>query len=112
MPPYYFLATKLETDGNISFDMIKQCMRLGSNVLTEECFLLKVRHISDNKTQQFKFRFGTQDALISLNDSLAKIDNLLEGIIRKIEKQIHDFGGSNERRVETNFGKGKLENEI
>lgn len=42
MPPYFFLATKLENDDTTSFEIIKQCMRLGSNFLYEELFPLKV----------------------------------------------------------------------
>ena len=44
MPPYFFLATKLENDDATSLEIIRSCMRLGSNMLIEDLFALKVRH--------------------------------------------------------------------
>ena len=51
-----------------------------------------------------KFKIGTLDQLMKLNDALAKVDTNLEGVIRKIEKQGLELDSSFEFQAVTRDG--------
>lgn len=58
-------------------------------------------HITLDKS---KFKIGTLDQLVKLNDALVKVDHHLETIIRKIEKQSEDVSDDMTLKVETDNG--------
>lgn len=52
-----------------------------------------------------KFKIGTLDMLMKLNDALGKVDIGLEALLRKIEKQGKDLNPETEMKIETADGK-------
>lgn len=50
-----------------------------------------VGDINKVKLDKRKFKFGTLNLLMKLNDALGKVDHTLEGVIRKVQKQAEEI---------------------
>ena len=53
------------------------------------------------KFEKSKFKIGTLDQLVKLNDALVKVDLSLESVIRKIQKQSEDISSDLKLKIET-----------
>lgn len=53
-----------------------------------------------------RFKIGTLDSLMEMNESLQKLDQQLDAAVKKIEKQSKDLG-VDELKIETSEGKSK-----
>jgi hypothetical protein len=60
-----------------------------------------VGDITAVKFDKSKFKIGTLDHLVKLNDALVKVDHTLEGVIKKIQKQSEDISGDLKLKIET-----------
>lgn len=56
-----------------------------------------------------KFKVGTLDSLMELNDALGKVDITLDGNVKKMEKQLKELDPNKELKIETNSGACKHE---
>lgn len=95
---WFFLATKLGKDGKSSeskqYDSIcASAMKSGSKELGTATPI---------KLDKTKFKIGTLDQLVKLNDALVKVDYSLEGVLRKIKKQAEDISEGCVLKIETN----------
>jgi hypothetical protein len=94
---YFFLATPLGKDGKTSegnaFKTI-QTEVIGSGPKASG-------DISAVKFDKSKFKIGTLDQLVKLNDALVKVDHHLETVIKKIHKQAEDISDDMKLKVET-----------
>lgn len=56
-----------------------------------------------DKIEKSKFKIGTLDSLMELNESLNKLDGMVDTIVKKIERQLKEFG-QDEPKIEGNDG--------
>lgn len=101
---WFFLATPLgkkeKTSETAAFKTLKEdAVGTGSKALAE---------INAVKFDKSKFKIGTLDQLVNLNDALVKVDHHLETIIRKIQKQAEEISPDMKLKVETNEGKAEI----
>lgn len=94
---WFFLATPLGKEGKTSegsaFKTLQDdAIRSGGKVLGD---------ITAVKFDKSKFKIGTLDQLVKLNDALVKVDNHLETIIRKIQKQSEEISQDLKLKIET-----------
>jgi hypothetical protein len=57
--------------------------------------------IYELKFDKSRFKIGTLDQLMKLNDALGKVDSGLEALLRKIEKQGTDLNPDMELKIES-----------
>ena len=69
----------------------------------------KLGNIFELNFDKSKFKIGTLDMLMKLNDALGKVDVGLEALLWKIEKQAKDLNAEVELKIET--ADGKMESE-
>ena len=62
---------------------------------------------NSSQVEKSKFKVGTLDSLMELNDSLGKLDSQMEAAIRKIEKQALDIDKSVQLKIERVDGSSK-----
>lgn len=94
---WFFLATPLGKEGKTSeataFKTLQtEAIQSGSKHLGE---------ITAVKFDKSKFKIGTLDQLVKLNDALVKVDHHLDTIIRKIQKQSEEISQDLKLKIET-----------
>ena len=94
---WFFLATPLGKDGKTSegnaFKTIKaDAIGEGGKA---------AGNISAVKFDKSKFKIGTLDQLVKLNDALVKVDHHLEAVIKKIQKQSGEISDDLKLKIET-----------
>ena len=91
------MGTSLGKEGEISEATAFKTLQLESVNTAGKSF----GTISVVKIDKSKFKIGTLDQLVKLNDALAKVDYNLEGVIRKISKQAQDVSADIKLKIET-----------
>jgi V-type H+-transporting ATPase subunit C len=94
---WFFLATPLGK-GGASTDSAA-FKEIQSNVIGTGA--KSVGDINAVKFEKSKFKIGTLDQLVKLNDALVKVDLTLESVIRKIQKQSEEISTDLKLKIET-----------
>jgi V-type H+-transporting ATPase subunit C len=94
---WFFLATPLGKDKNTSdksaFTLLQQeALGSGGKQAGDLSFL---------NIDKSKFKIGTLDQLVKLNDALLKVDHHLETVIKKIQRQAEEISDDITLKVET-----------
>ena len=94
---WFFLGTSLGKDGKTSESAAFKTLQTESANAAGKSF----GTINVVKLDKSKFKIGTLDQLVKLNDALVKVDYNLEGVIRKIQKQASDVSADLKLKIET-----------
>ena len=94
---WFFLGTTLGKEGKTSEATAFKTLQTESVNAVGKGF----GTISVVKIDKSKFKIGTLDQLVKLNDALAKVDYNLEGVIRKIQKQAAEVSSDLKLKIET-----------
>jgi len=95
--PWFFLPKQLtksisSSETSAFKDLLTNVFGVGAKNLGE---------VTVVKLDKSKFKIGTLDMLVKLNDALVKVDSHLESIIKKIQKQSEDISKDLKLKIET-----------
>lgn len=102
--PYFFIATPYKGDEDqTKLNILNNCLSHNGKSIGQ---LLSIT------VDKNKFKIGTLDSLMELNDSLGKIDMMLENTVRKVEKQAREITADEDFKIMNNDGKFEVKDYI
>mmetsp|Transcript_16651 Transcript_16651/g.19262 ORF Transcript_16651/g.19262 Transcript_16651/m.19262 type:complete len:385 (-) Transcript_16651:21-1175(-) len=95
---WFFLATSLGKEGKTSDSAAFKSLQ--NDIIQSGG--KQLGNIMVVKLDKSKFKIGTLDQLVKLNDALTKVDYSLDGGLRKIQKQVSEISEDMKLKIETN----------
>jgi len=95
---FFFFATPIlkESEERTWVAIKENCFRSGSMVIADG---------SKFTIEKDKLRLSSLDSMMALNDALVKVDAYLEGVLKKVERQIFELDPNHVIKIETTQGK-------